>query len=1024
MRVVVCVWGARGGGDGTEVLLRAPHPDVSPISHSYFSQILEEHGPLALDDPLLVSEFENFPGETQELVCKAGGLMSFLLESLRFVMMKGMVGLMKHAVMMKSTAAYQEPSEAPSDPPRTVAHLNPAAKEFKPISSQQSQVAFPLTTYSLTDEENFNRHYSTDQGTDTSTDNVYYSINAYSDLKPGVLKPHSSIYKPNTSCPEVDHYLISSTSLPGTDSSFCVLSTSRSSPVLPVFAIGHDISNYNYVFDSLDHRGELGSGSYDDGTGPLPTSGDDASLINLFEGTFAPPGANPCVSKRTKGGGEESNSSSNQTKNGCKPRPLLRTIGVQVYQESSSHVKVNTDPFQPFENQQGDILRIEKEHNVLQKQLREAEEKYKQLSVRSLEEVSALEAEVAQHVQRNELLKSDLQCFRQAAESEAKRGQLERRENQESLKLLKSRSKELAKMNEMYSQNIEEKIQLCEKCVEEFEEISIQSSVEKIKLEDATKKNHQPCQNITKRATEAEVSVLQNWQRVGLFFHHKAVEDAKSHLNRMKTMASSNLSSAIPQLHVSLAAWETFLLQVSIQIQQTENRFEDQIKAVNGGIPLGSLNPVFIPSLPSGPANTLLFDKPPIDDPAIIHYSSSSSTVPFHMQQMSMSHIQAQTSAFPQASSSSASSTSLMNLLNVPPASPKAPGPTNPTHQTLTPVPPLAKPMPCVFNEGTGKAWPDLLPGFQPQLLQRPSPWSPVSQQRGMPGVPESGAKLPGILTDPQPAHDACGKPQPHKNSFEKIMDCLLGMFPHYTRRVLTEFICEVRRVNDGSLSGLAYEECIARVTELILNQQAQFAASSHQQTSRPQSPRAPGTASPQPGSNAGHQTSRPSTPAGPNSPRAACSASQAWRSLHVHSASAWDKKDTGTALDEDPCIICHEDLSPENTCVLECKHHFHVLVSRCSLPSSPAAASVGVRGEHRSLTAVLPCCSFACGSLYLAPSFAAFKTFPLSSCFQPHTHTHTQPYGVLVRALASQARRPGFDSRAGRNLKQGSRNP
>lgn len=26
----------------------------------------------------------------------------------------------------------------------------------------------------------------------------------------------------------------------------------------------------------------------------------------------------------------------------------------------------------------------------------------------------------------------------------------------------------------------------------------------------------------------------------------------------------------------------------------------------------------------------------------------------------------------------------------------------------------------------------------------------------------------------------------------------------------------------------------------------------------------------------------------------------------------------------EDPCIICHEEMSPEDLCVLECRHSFH----------------------------------------------------------------------------------------------------
>lgn len=85
---------------------------------SYFAQILEEHGPLCASDPLMVGELENFPPEAQQKITDAGGLKSFLLESLRFVMMDELIGLMKHAVSLTDTL-----------PP---SHLNPSAEEFWP----------------------------------------------------------------------------------------------------------------------------------------------------------------------------------------------------------------------------------------------------------------------------------------------------------------------------------------------------------------------------------------------------------------------------------------------------------------------------------------------------------------------------------------------------------------------------------------------------------------------------------------------------------------------------------------------------------------------------------------------------------------------------------------------------------------------------------------------------------------------------------------------------------------------------
>ncbi|NXO45729.1 TTC3 ligase, partial [Locustella ochotensis] len=63
--------------------------------YDYFSQILEEHGPLEINNKLLVGEYENFPEETRKVVEDEGGLEPFLLKSLRFIMVDNLIGLRK-----------------------------------------------------------------------------------------------------------------------------------------------------------------------------------------------------------------------------------------------------------------------------------------------------------------------------------------------------------------------------------------------------------------------------------------------------------------------------------------------------------------------------------------------------------------------------------------------------------------------------------------------------------------------------------------------------------------------------------------------------------------------------------------------------------------------------------------------------------------------------------------------------------------------------------------------------------------
>uniref|UniRef100_A0A667Y0B7 RING-type E3 ubiquitin transferase n=1 Tax=Myripristis murdjan TaxID=586833 RepID=A0A667Y0B7_9TELE len=83
-----------------KILDNNPDPAKENL-YDYFAQILEEHGPLCAQDPLLVGELDNFPAVAQEKIQEAGGFESFLLESLRFIKMGQRIGLAKHAVCLQ-----------------------------------------------------------------------------------------------------------------------------------------------------------------------------------------------------------------------------------------------------------------------------------------------------------------------------------------------------------------------------------------------------------------------------------------------------------------------------------------------------------------------------------------------------------------------------------------------------------------------------------------------------------------------------------------------------------------------------------------------------------------------------------------------------------------------------------------------------------------------------------------------------------------------------------------------------------
>ncbi|CAL8365219.1 unnamed protein product [Lota lota] len=82
------------------VLDNNPDPTEESL-YDYFAQILEEHGPLDAQDPLLVGQLVHFPPEAQQKIEQSGGFKWFLLQSLRFIMMGEHIGLARHAVSLR-----------------------------------------------------------------------------------------------------------------------------------------------------------------------------------------------------------------------------------------------------------------------------------------------------------------------------------------------------------------------------------------------------------------------------------------------------------------------------------------------------------------------------------------------------------------------------------------------------------------------------------------------------------------------------------------------------------------------------------------------------------------------------------------------------------------------------------------------------------------------------------------------------------------------------------------------------------
>ncbi|XP_054983686.1 E3 ubiquitin-protein ligase DZIP3 isoform X1 [Sorex araneus] len=144
--------------------------------------------------------------------------------------------------------------------------------------------------------------------------------------------------------------------------------------------------------------------------------------------------------------------------------------------------------------------------------------------------------------------------------------------------------------------------------------------------------------------------------------------------------------------------------------------------------------------------------------------------------------------------------------------------------------------------------------------------------------------------------------------NWERIIDRLKTAFPQQSRKELTDLLRKLKDSPGKSLSGMTFDEIVYKISQFI----------------DPKRSQSKGQAVPN-----GNCVSPSHTPPQSN---ASQTPKSAWRSLSSQDSDTWEGANN---LDEDedeeePCVICHENLSPENLSVLPCAHKFH---SQCIRP-------------------------------------------------------------------------------------------
>ncbi|XP_012587851.1 PREDICTED: E3 ubiquitin-protein ligase TTC3 isoform X4 [Condylura cristata] len=757
--------------------------------YDYFSQLLEEHGPLDMSNKMFSEEYEFFPEETRQILEKAGGLKSFLLGCPRFVVIDNCIALKKVALRLKKKRKKKniktkvEEISKSGEYLRVKLPLNPTAREFKPDAKVKS--VSDLSSAPASEEPkpvSANSRTPADEALKPKPVSDNPPRVAAEDVKPRGTSPSSPSPVPEDVKPTAywtQPHIVTGycTYLPfqGFDITQTPPTYINVLPSLPQYT-----SIYTPLAVSAEYQLQR---SLPVGQSFTARERPELSTAADFEGQHLPfekaPGHQPSCEPQpcqnasempvgshcgTEGAGTVQSTSvghddhcghaagklevSLEKDNGEPNSPLAKMVAVQV-SWNIMHQGVNTEPYDPFEAQQGGISQIEKEYQVLQEQLKEACENYEQRKLKGAEEIRDLEEKLARNLEENKISKTELNWFSQDLEKEIKKWQQEKKEIQEKLKSLKKKMKKVLNASEMYPQKSDEQDEEHELLLDQSLEISNTFTNEKLKIEGSIKKGKENYEESLQRAVAAEVSVLENWKEMDLFKLQTMGSHAGTRLKSLEHLKSDSV--AYPDIESDIHSWDSFLASVRKETEKARSQFEEQIKAVKSGSRLSELPKVQISEL-SFPARSTIHLQFVPESPG--HDDQGSSTA----------------SQEPRNQTTVLKDSDLVSASN-------GPGP------------------PC-----------------GPEVTGLPKTES-TDQATGREMNPGADQKLP---TPSAHAHSS----QSPKKPFNSIMEHLSAAFPGYNSSELAGFIKKVRNKNKNSLSGLSIDEIVQRVTEHVSDEE------------------------------------------------------------------------------------------------------------------------------------------------------------------------------------------------------------
>ncbi|XP_060496834.1 E3 ubiquitin-protein ligase TTC3 isoform X3 [Panthera onca] len=867
--------------------------------YDYFSQLLEEHGPLDMNNKMFSEEYEFFPEETRQILEKAGGLKSFLLGCPRFVVIDNCIALKKVALRLKKKRKKKNIKTKVEEISKTGEYLrvklplNPTAREFKPdvkskpVSELSSAPASedvkpkPVSANSpqptceavkpkpvsdnssrSVSEDEKPKEVSFDSPTSVSEDAGHKQVSCNSpkpaseDVKPTYWSQSHLVtgyctYLPFRGfditqtpptymnvLPSLPQYTNIYTPLANVPSEYQL---QRSVPVAPSFVASDRPDESAAVYFEGPH---LNAENTPPGNEIAPkTQILQESLEVSVKTQCSTNGDGTALSGSNSHEGHCGNSANKwevnlESTDEVTNIPHRQMAAIQV-SWNITHQEVNTEPYDPFEAQQGDLSQIEKEYQVLQEQLKEACENYEQIKLKVSEETKDMEEKLKRNSEENKISKTELDWFLEDLEKEIKKWQQEKKEIQENLKALKKKMKKVLNANETYTQKNDGKDKEHELLLDQSLEISDTFTNEKMKIEECIKKGKENYEESLQRAVAAEVSVLENWKETEVYKLQIMESQAEAYLKYLKLLSSD--SAAYPDTESDVHSWESFLCKVGKEIEKAKSQFEEQIQAIKNGSRLSELSRVQIPDL-----------SLPV-----------CSTIPPKLLPESSSHDDHRTAA---ASTSADRGTG--NQTTGPKDSSLVSASDGPVGASS---PPLSGSLSC-----------------QPGVTQLPECKS----------TGQETLSKQSLVADQKLSGRATWSSQSPKKPFNSIIEHLSVVFPCYNSTELAGFIKKVRNKNKNSLSGLSIDEIVQRVTEHVLDEQKKK----------------------KPTSGKDKRLSEPSSAATVTTASQGPSSLTAGPLPKTKGQKAEDIPAPGAAS----CEICHEVFKSKNVRVLKCGHKFH----------------------------------------------------------------------------------------------------